>query len=197
MASKKTPEINGGSMADISFLMLIFFLMVTTMDTDKGLSRRLPPMPDENAQVQDIKVNKRNLLEVRITTNDNVYAANQVTAQRITDVNELEQIVIEHLTNPTGNEKLSNKKTKDIEGFGEYAVSEGVISLQNDRGTSYNKYIEVQNVLVRAINRIRDDFSLQNFGKVYLQLTEEQQEIVREAIPQNISEAEPKNVGKK
>ena len=114
MASKKTPEINGGSMADISFLMLIFFLMVTTMDTDKGLSRRLPPMPDENAQVQDIKVNKRNLLEVRITTNDNVYAANQVTAQRITDVNELEQIVIEHLTNPTGNEKLSNKKALTI-----------------------------------------------------------------------------------
>lgn len=197
MASKKTPEINGGSMADISFLMLIFFLMVTTMDTDKGLSRRLPPMPDENAQVQDIKVNKRNLLEVRITTNDNVYAANQVTAQRITDVNELEQIVIEHLTNPAGNEKLSNKKMKDIEGFGEYAVSEGVISLQNDRGTSYDKYIEVQNVLVRAINRIRDDFSKENFGKVYLQLNEEQQEIVREAIPQNISEAEPKNVGKK
>ena len=197
MASKKTPEINGGSMADISFLMLIFFLMVTTMDTDKGLSRRLPPMPDENSQVQDIKVNKRNLLEVRITTNDNVYAANQVTAQRITDVNELEQIVIEHLTNPTGNEKLSNKKAKEIEGFGEYAVSEGVISLQNDRGTSYNRYIEVQNVLVRAINRIRDDFSLQNFGKVYLQLNEDQQAIVREAIPQNISEAEPKNVGKK
>ena len=154
-------------------------------------------MPDENAQVQDIKVNKRNLLEVRITTNDNVYAANQVTAQRITDVNELEQIVIEHLTNPTGNEKLSNKKAKEIEGFGEYAVSEGVISLQNDRGTSYNRYIEVQNVLVRAINRIRDDFSLQNFGKVYLQLNEDQQAIVREAIPQNISEAEPKNVGKK
>ena len=63
MASKKTPEINGGSMADISFLMLIFFLMVSTMDPETGLSRRLPPMPPENAQVEDLKVNRRNMLD--------------------------------------------------------------------------------------------------------------------------------------
>ena len=83
---------------------------------------------------------------------------------------------------------------KDIEGFGQYPVSKGVISLQNDRGTSYQAYIAVQNEIVRAINEIREDFCRANYGKAYESLTEEQQEIVREAVPQLISEAEPKDV---
>ena len=74
MASKKTPEINGGSMADISFLMLIFFLMVSTMDPETGLSRRLPPMPPENAQLEDLKVNRRNMLDVKINSRNGVMA---------------------------------------------------------------------------------------------------------------------------
>ena len=86
---------------------------------------------------------------------------------------------------------------KNIEGYGEYPVSKGVISLQNDRGTSYRAYIAVQNELVKAINEVRDDFCKQNYGKAYTFLTEDQQKIVREAIPQNISEAEPKDVTKK
>ncbi len=193
MASKKVPEINGGSMADISFLMLIFFLMVTTMDKEEGLSRRLPPMPDKNAKVEDIKVNRRNILEVKINAKDAVFAGSQY----ISDVSQLDQIVIDFLTNPTNSEKLSAKKVKEIEGFGEYPVSEGVISLQNDRSTHYDIYIEVQNALVRAINTIRDEFAMANWGKKYAQLDGDQQKIVRTAIPQNISEAEPKDVSKK
>ena len=110
MASKKTPEINGGSMADISFLMLIFFLMVSTMDSEQGLSRRLPPMPDKNAKVEDIKVNRRNILEVKINSRDAVFAGSEY----ISDVSQLDQIVIDFLTNPTNNEKLSAKKDKEI-----------------------------------------------------------------------------------
>ena len=159
MASKKTPEINGGSMADISFLMLIFFLMVSTMDSEQGLSRRLPPMPDKNAKVEDIKVNRRNILEVKINSRDAVFAGSEY----ISDVSQLDQIVIDFLTNPTNNEKLSAKKDKEIEGFGTYPVSEGVISLQNDRSTHYEIYLEVQNALVRAINTIRDDFATRHF----------------------------------
>ena len=193
MASKKTPEINGGSMADISFLMLIFFLMVSTMDSEQGLSRRLPPMPDKNAKVEDIKVNRRNILEVKINSRDNVFAGSEY----ISDVSQLDQIVIDFLTNPTNNEKLSAKKDREIEGFGTYPVSEGVISLQNDRSTHYDIYLEVQNALVRAINTIRDDFATRHFGKKYAALDEDQQKIVREAVPQNISEAEPKDVSKK
>ena len=76
-------------------------------------------------------------------------------------------------------------------------TSKGVISLQNDRGTSYQAYIAVQNELVKAVNEIRDDFSRAQYGKVFANLNEDQQKIVKEAIPQNISEAEPKDVTKK
>ncbi|MBO7203377.1 MAG: biopolymer transporter ExbD [Bacteroidales bacterium] len=193
MASKKTPEINGGSMADISFLMLIFFLMVTTMDAETGLSRRLPPMPSEDQQVQDLKVNRRNILDVKINSKDGVMAGGEVI---LSDA-QLEEIVIEFLTNPTDSEKLPSKKVEDIEGFGEYPVSEGIISLQNDRSSSYKKYVEIQNVLVKALNTIRDQFARSNFGKVYNELDADQQEIVRKAIPNRISESEPKDVSKK
>jgi len=191
--AKKTPEINGGSMADISFLMLIFFLMVTTMDAETGLARRLPPIPDANQKVEDQKVNRRNLLNVKINSRDAIFAGEQY----ISDVDQIEDIVVEFLTNPSDNEKLSAKKIRNIEGFGEYPVSEGIISLQNDRATSYSVYIAVQNVLVRAITRIRDDFSQQNYGKTYAELDEDRQKIVREAIPNTISESEPKDVSKR
>ena len=84
-----------------------------------------------------------------------------------------------------------------IEGYGDCLVSKGVISLQNDRGTSYSKYIEVQNELIRAINELRDEWSMANYGKKYTRLNEEQQAIVRKAVPQSISEAEPKDVTKR
>ncbi|MFA6712988.1 MAG: biopolymer transporter ExbD, partial [Bacteroidales bacterium] len=76
-------------------------------------------------------------------------------------------------------------------------VSKGVISLQNDRGTSYRKYIEVQNELIKAVNLLRDDFAQHEYGKKYAMLDEEKQLIVRKAVPQSISEAEPKDVKKK
>lgn len=193
MASKKTPEINGGSMADIAFLVLVFFLMVSTMDSEQGLARRLPPMPEKDQKVEDIKLNRRNILEVRISGKDKIFAGGQY----ISDASQLDDIVINFLSNPTDDKNLSAKKTKDIEGFGEYPISEGVISLQNDRSTHYDVYIEVQNALVRAINKLRDEFSMRNWGKAYIALSEDQQDIVREAIPQKISEAEPKDVTKK
>ncbi|MCQ2137140.1 MAG: biopolymer transporter ExbD [Bacteroidales bacterium] len=191
MASKKTPEINGGSMADISFLMLIFFLMVTTMDKEEGLSRRLPPLPAEDQKVEDQKVNRRNIIQVKINASDRLFAGNEMM-----DVSQLKDKIKEFLTNPTDDPNLPEKEMKDIPGFGTYPVSKGVISLQNDRGTTYSKYIEVQNELIRAVNEIRDEFALQNYGKKYAKLDEDRQEIVRKAVPQNISEAEPKDVKK-
>ena len=76
-------------------------------------------------------------------------------------------------------------------------VSKGVISLQNDRGTSYQAYIAVQNELVKAVNELRNEFALANYGKVYAELEEDQQNIVKKSVPQNLSEAEPKDVSKK
>ena len=189
--SKKTPELNSASSADIAFLLLSYFLMTTTMNQDSGLQRRLPPIPDENQAVEDQKVNRRNIIIVRINSADRLFAGNEPM-----DVSFLKDKVKEFLVNPNNDPNLPERTPKEIEGFGTYNVSKGVISLQNDRGTSYKAYIEVQNELVKAVNELRDEFAKANFGKAYLNLNEDQQRIVREAIPQNISEAEPKDVSK-
>ena len=190
--AKKTPEINSSSTADIAFLLLCYFLMTTTMDQDSGLQRRLPPMPDKNTQVQDQKVNRRNIIIVKINSADRLLAGNEPM-----DVSQLKDKIKEFLSNPNNDPNLPEKAETEIEGFGTYNVSKGVISLQNDRGTSYQAYIAVQNELVKAVNEIRDEFSMANFGKLYMKLDEDKQEIVRKAVPQNISEAEPKDVSKK
>ena len=113
------------------------------------------------------------------------------------DVSLLKDKIKEFLTNPSDDPNLPEKEIKEIEGFGPCPVSKGVISLQNDRGTSYQAYIAVQNELVKAINELRNEFSRKNFGKPYAKLDEDKQKIVRDAIPQQISEAEPKDVGKR
>ena len=189
--AKKLPEINSSSTADIAFLLLSFFLMTSNMAQDAGLQRRLPPMPDENQKVQNQKVNRRNIITVKINSADRLMAGNEPI-----DVSMLKYKIKEFLVNANNDPKLPEKEMKNIEGYGEYPVSKGVISLQNDRGTSYQAYIAVQNEIVKAINELRDDFSKANYGKPYLNLDEDQQKIVREAIPQNISEAEPKDVSK-
>ncbi len=185
-------EINAGSTADIAFLLLIFFLVTTTMDIDAGLNRRLPPMPDENQKQEDVKINRRNILVVKINDYDRLFAGGSPL-----DISMLKDKAVEFLTNPANAENLPEREDKQIEGFGTYAVSKGVISLQNTRGTSYKAYIEVQNELVKAVNEVRDAFAMQNFGKKYINLDENQQRITRDAVPQNISEAEPKDTGKK
>ncbi len=113
------------------------------------------------------------------------------------DISQVKDQIKEFITNPANSEALPEKEMKDIEGFGQYAVSKGVVSLQNDRGTSYSAYLRVQNEIVKAFNEIRDDFAMVNFGSKYADLDEDRQRIVRDAVPQSISEAEPKDVSKK
>ena len=192
MAKKKVPEINGSSMADIAFIALIFFLMVTTMDKEEGISRLLPPIPPEDQKMEDLKVNRRNIIQVKINSNDRLLAGSQPM-----DVSQLKDKIKEFMTNPYDDPNLPEKEIQDIPGLGPTPVSKGVISLQNDRGTTYQAYITVQNELIKAINELRDDFSMKTFGKKYSKLDESQQEMVRKAVPQKISEAEPKDVKKK
>jgi biopolymer transport protein ExbD len=190
--AKPLPALNTTSTGDIAFLLLIFFLVATTMDVDKGIQRRLPPMPDENQKQQDIKVNRRNIVVVRINAQDRILAGGTPM-----DITQVKDQIKEFIVNPANSESLPEKEMKDIEGFGQYAVSKGVVSLQNDRGTSYSAYLRVQNEIVKAFNEIRDDFAMVNFGSKYADLDEEKQRIVRDAVPQSISEAEPKDVSKK
>ena len=190
--AKPLPALNTTSTGDIAFLLLIFFLVATTMETDKGIQRRLPPMPDENQKQQDVKVNRRNIVVVRINAQDRILAGGVPM-----DVTQVKDQIKEFITNPTNSESLPEKEMKEIEGFGQCAVSKGVVSLQNDRGTSYSAYLRVQNEIVKAFNEIRDEFAMLNYGSKYADLDEEKQKIVRDAVPQSISEAEPKDVSKK
>ncbi len=149
-------------------------------------------MPDENQKVEDIKINRRNIIVVRINANDRLLAGSEAL-----DISQLKDKIKEFLTNPANDPNLPEKEEKNIENYGKAQVSKGIISLQNDRGTSYKAYIAVQNELVKAINELRDDFCYKEYGKKFASLDEEKQKIVKEIIPQNISEAEPKDTGKK
>lgn len=189
---KKTPAINSSSTADIAFLLLCYFLMTTTMGSQTGLSRRLPPMPDKDQKVEDQKINRRNIIQVKINSQDRILCGSEPI-----DVSQLKDRIKDFLANPTNNPNLPEKEVQDIEGYGKCPVSKGVISLQNDRGTSYQAYIAVQNELVKAVNELRDEFSSRAYGKNFAALDEDQQAIVKKAVPQNISEAEPKDVGRK
>ena len=191
MSSRRTPGINSTSTADIAFLLLCFFLMSSSMGSQTGLSRRLPPMPTEDQKIEDQRVNRRNIIVVRINSSDRLFAGSEPI-----DVSQLKDRIKIFLTNPNNDPNLPERKLTAIEGLAEeYPVSQGVISLQNDRGTSYQTYIAVQNELVRAVNELRDEFSLARYGRAFMVLDEDRQNIVKKAVPQNISEAEPVDIG--
>ena len=190
---KNLPLLNGSSLADIAFIMLAFFLLTGTMDQNKGISRRLPPMPTPDQEKTNIQVNKRNNIQVSISSSNRIFAG----GRPISDVSELNAIIVEYITNPTDDPNLPERKVEEIEGFGPYPVSKGIISLLNDRQTSYDIYISVQNELIKAVNQVRDAFSMQHYGRKYAEVDETKQGIVRKAIPAPISEAEPKDVTKR
>jgi biopolymer transport protein ExbD len=187
--AKRDVEINSGSMADISFLLLTFFLLTSSIDTDLGITRKLPPPPDPNQEVSD--VNKRNVFTVLVNKYDGLLVQN-----RPADISQLRDQAKEFLANPTDRIDLPEKKSVEIEGLGTYMVSKGVISLQNDRGTSYKMYIQVQNELAAAVNELRNELSKQRFGVAFDKLSDQDQiNAISKAIPVSISEAEPKDVG--
>ena len=188
MARRELSEINAGSMADIAFLLLIFFLVTTTMDTNKGLTRKLPP-PVIDEPENPPEVRERNVLVVLLNRNDQLMVENQLT--QVQDVCEKTK---EFFLNPRDLKDLPEKEQKNIEFFGEIMVSKGVVSLQNDRGTSYEKYIGVQNELVRAVNEIRNEKARSKWGKNYEDLLKDQQTAIRKIYPLAISEAEPKSI---
>ena len=189
MGKRSVPELNSSSTADISFILLIFFLTTTSMDTDRGLARRLPPPPEDNVEQDDTKVKERNVLQVRINAMDELMIGGDYA-----EVSEIRARAKEFIENPENLPNLPDKSPRDIDLFGTvYITDKHVISLQSDRGTSYSKYFEVQNELVAAYNELRDELARRKFGKPYLHLNEDQQLAIRTYYPMKISEAEPKN----
>ena len=190
--ARKTPEVNSSSTADMAFLLLCFFMMTTTMDQDKGLQRRLPPMPDPNHKQENQEINRRNIIIVKINSQDRILVGNKPMV-----VSEIREEVKRFVLNPYDDPNLPDKnivvRTYNGKDY-EFQVSKGVVSLQNDRGTSYDTYLQVQNELVGAFNELREDVSMRTWNKKFSDLDEEQQDIIKEVVPQMISEAEPKDI---
>jgi biopolymer transport protein ExbD len=205
--AREVPEINGGSLADIAFLLLIFFLVTTTMDIDTGITRLLPPEPEKD-QETEVKVNKRNVLVVLLNRSDRLMVGGEEM-----DRLALKAKTIEFFTNPLNKADLPEMVETEIQfppgsspllppdGVWKGKVSKGVISLQNDRSTTYGKYLQVQNELVAAVNELRNEFCNLYFDKDYDELNtgnpveEEIYEAIRDIYKMNISESEPKNIG--
>ena len=141
MASSRRglPEINAGSMADIAFLLLIFFLVTTTMDQDTGIARKLPPMPEEEMQEDDSQIHARNIYTVLINSYNQLLVEGELM-----DISQLKD----------GAKKFINNN--GIDPNSSENPEKAIISLQNDRGTEYMTYIRVQNELAAAYNELRN-----------------------------------------
>lgn len=191
---RKVPGINASSTADISFMLLIFFLITTSMDTDRGLARRLPPPPESEEQKNDIIIKERNILQVKINKDDNLMVNGEIGF----DIRQLKDKAKEFIANPNDDPNMPEKHRKNLPFFGDVMVTEKhVISVQNDVGTSYDVYIQVQNELVAAYNELRNELAMSQFGKSFANCSEEQKEAIIDYYPQKISEAEPKKYGGK
>lgn len=200
MAKREAPEVNAGSMADIAFLLLIFFLVTTTIGVDQGINRLLPRW-DENPVVPEI--NERNIMRV-LVNRDNQLLVNEAPM----DIKNLRQAAIDFLDN-NGAQKCAycQGKKNPLSSDG---PDDAVISLMNDGQTSYQTYIAVQNELVAAYYFLRDRESMRRYGRKYTEieyvandpaskaeegLVEELQpkvKIIQDLYPMRLSEAEPK-----
>ena len=169
-------EINAGSMADIAFLLLIFFLVTTTIEEDEGILVRLPPWSEEEPETQ--KLRERNVFSVLVNASNQLLVRGEVTS-----VTNLKNRAKEFIRNPQGREDLAESPGKAI------------VSLKNDRGTSYETYIGVYNELQAAYNELRNEEAMRRYGKGYEDLNSEQRTVVRNTIPMILSEAEPTAFG--
>ncbi|MCR4825967.1 MAG: biopolymer transporter ExbD [Bacteroidales bacterium] len=186
MSKRKTPGLNTGAMSDISFLLLTFFLLTSSINTEQGIPRKLPPPKTEDAKDMKVDINKRNVLNVLVNFRDEISVNGDIIM-----VSDLKARAKEFFANPSNDPSLPEKVSKPIDGIGDFQVSKGVVSLTNDQGTSYNMYVQVQNELQRAVNELRNETALQYFGKKYDALDSAAQRAVSTAIPMSISEAPP------
>ena len=184
-------EINAGSMADIAFILLIFYLVTTTMDTDKGINRKLPPW-DEDLEQDIPQIKERNIFTVLVNSNDQLLVEDEYL-----EISQLREKAMEFIDN-NGDGSCTYCKGYKVSSSSDNP-DKAVISLQNDRGTSYGMYVKVQNELVAAYEDLRDKYAEEEYGKSYRGMdAEEDKDVIKEiksAYPQKISEAEPLNIG--
>ena len=203
MAKRSAPEVNAGSMADIAFLLLIFFLVTTTIETDRGISRKLPPIPLEDIVPPVIK--QKNIFTVIVNRNNDLLVEDQLM-----DLKDLRQAAVEFLDNGGG---VGEEACDYCQGIKDPSSSDNpekaIISLVNDRQTKYGTYISVQNELVGAYSFLRNREAQRLYGMDYSEMEKnfndpnyngnkevlgERVDEIQNMYPQKLSEAEPKSL---
>ncbi|WP_300435672.1 biopolymer transporter ExbD [Christiangramia sp.] len=202
MAKRSAPEVNAGSMADIAFLLLIFFLVTTTIETDSGISRKLPQWQPEDVEPPIIK--QRNIFTVEVNSNNQL-----LVEEEEMELSELQEAAVEFLDNGAG---TGDEACSFCQGAKDPSSSvnpqKAIISLMNNRGTEYGTYIAVQNELVAAYNQLRDREAQRMYGMTFTQMEKnyndpsyngdkealkEKIDVIQDMIPQKLSEAEPRS----
>ena len=202
MAKRSIPEVNAGSMADIAFLLLIFFLVTTTIETDAGLDRKLPPIepPDDN-----VVIKQKNIFTVVVNKNNQL-----LVEDALMELKDLRAAAVAFLDNGGGEgEDACNYCQGERNPESSDNPDKAIISLQNDRETSYKTYIAVQNELVAAYNELRNREANRRYGRDFTAIDQEykdpktssdrkdelkpQIEAIQKLFPQKLSEAEPKS----
>jgi len=199
---KAPPEVNAGSMADIAFLLLIFFLVTTTIGVDQGISRKLPSIqpPDKNPP----EINERNILTVLVNKNDQL-----MVEEMPMDIKDLRESAIKFLEN-NGDGSCAYCPGGERSSESSDSPKEAIISLSNDSETSYEMYIKVQNELVAAYYFLRDREAQKKYGVTFREMEyvvadpasrakkglverlEPKVKEIQDLFPQRLSEAEPK-----
>ncbi|MBC2843607.1 ExbD/TolR family protein [Winogradskyella flava] len=201
MAKRAAPEVNAGSMADIAFLLLIFFLVTTTIEKDKGLLRSLPPIDDTEVEPPIIK--QKNLFTVLVSRDNQL-----LVEEELMELKDLRRAAIDFLDNGGGTnaagESCTYCKGKRDETSSDHP-DKAIISMKHDRETSYEKYIEVQNELVAAYNFLREREAQRLYNRSFQSMLEEKEKnqfnkdeklneqitVIKTLFPLKLSEAEP------
>lgn len=201
MAKRAAPEVNAGSMADIAFLLLIFFLVTTTIEKDKGILRSLPPI--DNSDVEPPVIKQKNLFIVLLNRRDQLLVEDEEM-----EIKDLRQAAIDFLDNG-GDVNAAGERCDYCQGKRDESSSDhpdkAIISLKHDRETSYGKYIEVQNELVAAYNYLRNRESQRLFNRAFSDMLAEKErnqfspdeklnaqiQRIKDMYPMKLSEAEP------
>jgi biopolymer transport protein ExbD len=202
---KGAPEVNAGSMADIAFLLLIFFLVTTTIETDAGLDRMLPPIEPPDT---DVVIKQKNIFTVNINKNGQL-----LVEEQLMDIRDLRAAAIAFLDNggsPAGTPDFCNYCKGKRDERSSDSPQKAIISLRNDRETQYSSYITVQNELVAAYNELRNREARRLFGRDFTEMESEylnpetpssvrdelkdKVQRVQEIFPQKLSEAETSKI---
>lgn len=178
------PEVNAGSMADIAFLLLIFFLVTAVIPKDIGIKRTLPE-PCLPGEICNTEINKRNMLDLKVNSNNELFVQNEIIT-----IDELKTITKAFLDN-NGDKSCGYCNGKNMESSSDNPKS-AVISLQNNKGTSYEFYINIQDELTKAYYELREDYAKVVFNKLAHELTVDELIEVKKAYPFKLTETELK-----